>query len=289
MATLQELEVALVNAHKAGDSDAARKLAAFVVEARKDQSNQIPGAQVQGSTPQALEPSLTDKAVGVGETALTLATGATGGAAGMVAGTAKGLVDSITSGQFGTPEGVRNVEQAAAKGMESLTYQPRTQAGQEMASTAGQAINNFVPIMPMTGELNALHAAVAPVTQAARDLTTPAIARIQKVAPVIAERVQRTLSRNPESAPTPGTMASGGSAGTDMALQRRQLASDLPVPIELTKGQAERSFEQQQFEREIAKDPERGVSLRQRFSEQNEAKKIFYRDIYTRNNYKEFK
>ena len=39
MATIQELETALVNAHKAGDSDAARKLANVLVAAKKDATN----------------------------------------------------------------------------------------------------------------------------------------------------------------------------------------------------------------------------------------------------------
>ena len=55
------------------------------------------------------------------------------------------------------------------------------------------------------------------------------------VAAAIADRVQRTLSRNPDApTPTPGTRASGGAAGTDMAMQRRQVADD--VGVELTLG-----------------------------------------------------
>ena len=48
MATMKELERALVNAHNAGDSDAARKLAAFIKEARKDPANMIPDNPVSG-------------------------------------------------------------------------------------------------------------------------------------------------------------------------------------------------------------------------------------------------
>ena len=71
--------------------------------------------------------------------------------------------------------------------------------------------------------------------------------------------------------PTPGTMGSMGAAGVDMATIRRMAAEELPVPVRLTKGQAERSFEQQRFERETAKDPARGLPLRERFADQNEA------------------
>lgn len=77
-----------------------------------------------------------------------------------------------------------------------------------------------------------------------------------------------------EPRPTPGTQASAGAAGTDMAAQRRARAEGLPVPLEgeaqLTEGQATRSFERQRFERETAKDAERGAPLRERAAEQNE-------------------
>jgi hypothetical protein len=69
--------------------------------------------------------------------------------------------------------------------------------------------------------------------------------------------------------PTPGTQGSAGAAGTDMATQRRERAGALPVPIELTKGQAERTFEQQRFERETANDPDLGQRLRENADEQN--------------------
>jgi hypothetical protein len=45
---------------------------------------------------------------------------------------------------------------------------------------------------------------------------------------------------------------------------------ELPAPIKLPKGQAERTFEQQRFERETAKNPELGAELRQRAIEQND-------------------
>ncbi len=76
-----------------------------------------------------------------------------------------------------------------------------------------------------------------------------------------------------QRAPTPGTQGSAGAAATDMAAQRRARARGLPVPFEgdaaLTEGQATRSFEQQRFERETAKDPDTGKPLRERAAAQN--------------------
>lgn len=68
---------------------------------------------------------------------------------------------------------------------------------------------------------------------------------------------------------TPGTFGSVGSAGVDMATQRRMAAQELPVPIDLTKGQATRDFAAQRFEGETAKNPEAGAPIRERFTQQN--------------------
>lgn len=253
---------------------------------------------------QPADPSLVDRIIGGGETALALATGATGGAIGTMAGAAKGIVNSVRNGTFGTPQGADQVEQAAGNGAAALTYQPRTQTGQDYTQAAGDALNAVLPVTVMP-ELASMGAGAkvagktvretarntAPALDAAdaatvaakgpglRDLVrtpagapeAPVVEQIRKVSPAIADRVQRTLARNPErAAPTPGTPGSVGAAAVDIADQRRQLAADLPVPIDLTKGQADRSFEQQRFEREASKDPNVGEPLRDRFAQQNE-------------------
>jgi hypothetical protein len=82
-------------------------------------------------------------------------------------------------------------------------------------------------------------------------------------------RAPRTAPKaKPAAKPTPGTPGSAGAAGTDVATQRRERAAQ--QGIDLTKGQAERSFEQQRFERETAKDSEQGGPLRERAADQNE-------------------
>lgn len=80
----------------------------------------------------------------------------------------------------------------------------------------------------------------------------------------------RPGTRGQPMQPAAGTMASGGAAGTDAALQRRERAAALPVPIELTEGQATRSFEQLRFERETAKNSAAGGPLRELDAEQNQ-------------------
>lgn len=248
----------------------------------------VPGYDGDGRPQQAPAPkpaaTLGDKIVGGGEAALALVTGATGGTLGMLGGTAKGVAGAIMDGTFGTQDGVRQVEQSAAEGMSALTYQPRTETGQDYAQAVGDVVAATIPAAGLTAELSAAGRAAGGVAQAARN-TAPAgaaviageraaqlaqntVSRIRTAAPQIADRVQRTLSRNPDRAtPTPGTQASGGAAGTDMALQRTQVADQ--VGIELTQGQATRDQQQLRFEGESAK-AEYGARLRERYSDQNE-------------------
>lgn len=409
MATLQELELALVNADRAGDLDAARRLAAVLVKARQDVKNHIPDSTVPGTTPEYVEPTVGEKTVGAGETALTLATGATGGTVGMIGGTLKGLAEQILSGKFGTPEAAKLVEQEAMKGAQALTYAPRTEAGQEMARETGQFLAETIPpVIPVIGPIGAVANSTkmaAPVVAAtAGRVAAPVVAAtkragqaVAKVAepitetmpgaakrpspkfseelhhgtshafddydpakvgsttdagfygvgmsmtpskavaqnyaefsssqtglpgrvitkrvnlynPLVTERgalafsdaFQRATGKrfsSPAEAtkvlqdlgfdgvvvkkpdgttsevtvfaktPTPGTPASGGAAGVDMATLRQAKADELPVPIKLTEGQKTRQFEDVRFERETAKLPEVGEPLRERFAQQNQ-------------------
>lgn len=293
------------------------------------------------------DPTLIDKALGTAEAGATLLTGATGGAVGMLGGTVKGLAGAVMDGTFGTQEGVRAVEKSAAEGMGALTYQPRTESGQEQAEAVGKAFTAALPVLPLTAEMSAIGRGVGAAATAARDVGAAGVQRIRTVAPTIADRVERTLRRNPlpeetasaatpaaaftqeqaarlaqieaqasgtpsrritaadgtplelpgtgpkrltaaeqaelaelqaartaaEAAipdtPTPGTRGSAGSAGTDAAAQRRASAENLPVPMELTLGQATRSPDQLRFEGETAKG-QHGAKLREFASEQNE-------------------
>lgn len=290
MATLQELERALVAADKAGDMDAARKLAKVLVEARKDIVNQIPDTQVRGTTPEYVEPSLGEKVVGAGEAALTTATGMTGGTVGMIGGTLKGLAEQILAGKFGTPEAAKLVEKSAMEGAQALTYMPRTQAGQEYAQDVGETLQQVVPVTPLTAEMGMLGQAVKNATPAVRAATSagaataaakagqvvdavkpPVVNAVNAVKNAPARAAEMVGLKDPAPQPTPGTMASGGAAGTDVATMRRAAAQELPVPVELTKGQATRDFEQLRFEQEAAKNPELGAPLRDRAAEQHRA------------------
>jgi hypothetical protein len=279
----------------------------------------IPGAEGEQARVEAARavpgPSVGQRLMGAGETALTLGTGAIGGAVGMVGGTIKGMAEQLLSGQFGTPEAANAVEQAAAAGAQALTYAPRTESGQDQAAAVGGALQNLIPIagvmpgMPTAaGVRSSAPASVmarAGVEGTARDvanmvarpaevvgIVTPgaagnaaagaaglamaatgrAAASVKASATTLPRRAMEAIRRAPEEAtPTPGTMGSMGAAGTDMAIQRRTLAGNLPVPIELTKGQASRNPAQLKFEVETAKNPEMGAPLRERLIQQNQS------------------
>lgn len=282
MATLQELERALVNADRAGDTDAARKLAAVIFRARQDVVNQIPDTTVAETMPQYVEPTVGEKIVGAGETALTLATGATGGTVGMIGGTLKGLAEQILSGKFGTPEAAKLVEQEAMKGAQALTYAPRTEAGQEMARETGQFLAETIPpVIPVIGPpgavmsgIRAAQPAVATTarqaTTAARQAAAPVVQAVKETAQTAASKAKQAVGLEAPPRATPGTPGSAGAMGVDVATQRAMKAQELPVPIKLTEGQKTRQFEDVRFERETAKLPEVGEPLRERFAQQNQ-------------------
>jgi len=327
----EKLYQALRNADAAGDTAAAQRLAAYI----QSLPSGVPTTEIDPSIPRVdvtghyvpdpqpaapADPSLVDKIKGIGETALSLATGATGGTLGMLGGALGGLAGAVATGEFGTPQSMAKIEQAAGEGANALTYQPRTQLGQDYTQATGEAINSALPVALMP-ELAAAGAGAraganmaretaqnnAPAIEALRKTAPkvaatdeaimggkggslrdavrtlpdavlapkgapeqPIVAQIRKVSPDIADRVQRTLERNADpvaDAPTPGTKASVGAAGTDMATQRQQVAEK--VGVDLTLGQATREQNQLRFEQETAKG-ENGNALRNRYSDQNE-------------------
>lgn len=99
------------------------------------------------------EASFGEKALGVGEAALTAVSGATLGTAGMIAGTLKGLSEEIRSGQFGTADAANRIEDFAAKLAVQGTYEPRTPKGQEYVKALGQAGEALAPLAGLGGEM----------------------------------------------------------------------------------------------------------------------------------------
>lgn len=276
MATLQQLEAALKNADAAGDMDAARKLSVAVVNARKENANLIPGAHVPETLVQAPEPTLAEQAVGVGETGLALATGATGGTLGMLGGTLKGLAEQILSGQFGTPEAANMVEKSAMQGAQAMTYVPRTEAGQRNVQAVGKALESVPPFIPVIGPAGAItrviSAAAVPVESVARQAAVPVAAVAQRVGSA-AQRAGGAVRESiggfgarEQIPPMPGR-ASVGAAGTPLELQRAAEAE--MAGLRLSEGETKRSPELLAWEKEKAKTPEYQAPFLERQQENN--------------------
>lgn len=275
MATLRELEIALVNADKAGDMDAARKLAAVIAQAKKKQGGFLPNEQVQETLPEKKPPGFVDKFLGAGEAILSTTTGAVGGTAGLVGGAIKGVAEQVLSGEFGTPQAMRLIEKSATEGAQSLTYAPRTEYGQELMHGAAETLQNVPAILPVIGPVGAVGQSVkmaAPAVSAvAKNVGVPVIEAAKKSAIPISKAVQQVkqVIQPSETRQASAVSAPVGAGATDLAMLRQAKASELDVPIKLTEGQKTRSLEQQRFEREIAKNPEFGAPIRQRFAQQN--------------------
>jgi len=110
------------------------------------------GGQVSVAQP-APERSLGETLTGLGEAALTTATGATGGALGFLEGSIEGAVRNL-AGDL-TQEEARNLAQERAG---ALTFAPRTEAGQEIIGGIGEALGSLPPVLgtgPVVG-LNAV-------------------------------------------------------------------------------------------------------------------------------------
>lgn len=269
-------------------ADLERDMKAGIVKLPARTVDMIPGGpgwtpptETPIQPPPAPEPSFGQKLIGAGEAGLTTVTGMTGGTLGMIGGTGKGITKSILDGTFGTREAANLVEKSAMEGAQALTYMPRTQTGQEYAQNVGEVMQQTIPVMPLTAEMGMLGATMRNAAPAVKAATVAKAAPVveavaAKAAPVaqgvrdVATKMKQAVTGAPEQ-PTPGTGGSIGAAGVDMATLRQGKASELPVPIELTKGQRERTFTQQQFERETAKNPELGAPIRERFADQNDA------------------
>ncbi len=279
MATLAQLENALVNSDKAGDMDAARKLAAVIARARKDASNQIPDTPVQETVQTAPEPSIGDQLVGAGETALTLATGATGGTVGMIGGALKGLAEQILSGQFGTPQATKLVEQSAAQGGQALTYAPRTQAGQDQVQAVGRFAQNIPPVMPVIGPIGAVSSSISAGARAAAPAVAATARKVfQPVAQAASKGAEKTAAavrsiggpeiiRGVDDVRPVG--ASGGAMATPLERQRSTEASI--AGLKLTEGETKRSPQMLAWEKEKAKSPEYQQQFLERQQENNRA------------------
>ena len=287
-ANRQQLYAALINADKAGDVNAAKTLANYI-RGLPDQSgsrvSQIPNEYATPETERAMrlraqqpdppKDNLLKMAQGtIIETPLTLATGAVAMPLAAVIKAGEGLYNFATGQPQADPKQPGNSLGDLAS---RIIYKPQTQTSRDQIGAIAQFIDasklegmTGLPIlnaprnaMAAVEASNALRVPVASAGAAATAKTKNALSTVAQLPERVGNKIENAMAaRDPQ-------LAGAGAAMTPVATQRAVTAQSLPVPIQLTRGQASRDFGQQRFERETAKLPQ-GEPLRNRFAEQNQ-------------------
>jgi len=191
---------------------------------------------------------------GVGEAGRSLLSGLIAPVIGGVGGAAT----TLTSPDFGTQKAIQQGQQRASdiQGKIQGYFEPKSEAGQKIIENIGNAMEAsklppaFIPEAPKMAPQGGKVA-----TQLQQQLAnrTP-----------IAQELQQAFQAR-QAAPLAGV----GAAEVQQANLRRAKAQELPIPIDLTKGQETRNFGDVQFERETAKNPQFGQPLQEKFADQN--------------------
>jgi len=239
-------------------------------------------------------PSLGEKLVGVGETALK-------GASSLVApivGGAAGIAQNVLGGTLGTQEGLKKAEETAGQVSEALTYEPRTEAGKAFAGNVGNKIQNVLeatkmpPLGPIeiASQLPATMGAANQISGGAKQIlrqqltekfpqTTPVVKPLpinERIEPILnkpkityAELQQQLKEKQIEANKPQETLKGVGAARVTNEQERISRAKELPIPIELSKDQATRNPADVRFARETAKDPVLGQALQEKYANDN--------------------
>ena len=162
-----------------------------------------------------IDPSFQEKLIGAAEVLMTLASGATTGAGGMVRGTLEGLAEQILSGQFGTPEAAQMIEQKAMQRAGEATYMPRTPVGQEYVQETSEVLSQLPAMAPLVAETGAIRAGLAGAAQAARYGGRPAMQ--QMTGQMVRETGREAFDVLPSPVQTAGrTVAGAAQKGSDL-------------------------------------------------------------------------
>jgi hypothetical protein len=172
--------------------------------------------------------------MGVIETPLAL--GATLG--GSIIAPVVGVVGSLTSGKYGTQEGVR----AGQEAMKAVQYQPRTQTAQQALGAVSEFLQPVTAALPPTlgASGTTLNALAGPTMQQVGATTRQATAPVQNV-------LAKAMTRE-----QPQMQGMGAASTAEQALREERLAR-LNIPA--TAGERTKNLALQQFESEA----QRGV------------------------------
>jgi hypothetical protein len=182
------------------------------------------------------------------------------------------MVSGAAAPFLGVGAGIaQNIQQGTNKRVDSpefaqqFQYQPTSPVSQDILQGIGSAFeaSKLPPIMPTTGMIPSYARMAGAGTQQAQAMAQP----VTQAIPQVTNRMAQALRREPQS-----TMSGVGAAQTPEAVTRMQMAQQLRVPVQLSKGQAERNLGQQQFEIETPKImPEMGKPLIEAQAKRNDA------------------
>lgn len=213
-------------------------------------ANQMP-KQVPVAEPKR---TMMDYVKALGEVPLTAASGAIA----QPVGAAYGVYKGMTSPQYGTQAGIEQGRQAGAQLAQQMQYQPTSPVSQDVLGAVGGAMEAAkLPVTPSgIGQIPSFAQQARNVGQ----FVKPAIQEIPK--PSLPALLRKTEP----------TMAGVGAAEVPEVVARTQMAQQLRVPVELSKGQALRDLGQQKFEIETPKNfPELGKPLIEAQAKRNDA------------------
>lgn len=217
-------------------------------------------ARTRAAAPAAPTNGALETVGGVVEPVFTTLSGLAGGLIGSIAGAGR----SLTGGNFGTPEGIRQGEDFGGKVAEALTYQPRTETGKANVQSIGNALHDSGIVGIPIPEFNALGRGAGSANASLRGLAGPGAEALAAQDAAVASGGGRLR----DLVKAPAELNGVGAARASEAAQRAERAAALPVPIKLTKGQLTRDREQVAFERETAKQKE-GAPLASNYENQN--------------------
>ena len=229
-----------------------------------DEQGRIIEQQGQGIIQPKQEPTLGEKIKGTAQTIGTTAASLTGGAVGQIGGTLGGLAGAILSGEFGTDQAAKMIEQVAMEGAEKGTkalYNPELNpVAQRQLQGLAEITAPLAAITPMAAEIGAasrLLGTAKPVIQ--ERVIAPIGKEIKQGAESVAQAAKTGAQKIKERVTTPTSQETGapsvGAAGLQQAEVRLALNEELPYPLQLTQGTATRDPIQLKFEVETAKLP----------------------------------
>ena len=235
---------------------------------------------IKTEAPQKAQPkSFTDYLKGTGEAALSMVS--------------SGVVAPIAAAEQLVRGGAKpGAPDYFSKRMEAATYQPKTEAGQEILQGAAKVFEESKLPPVLTPEFSALsRTRVRPLP----GVKVPPQAGVEAGLPpgVPASAVQGAAQAAGRAEPTFGKpkvsyaefqqqleeqkakpqirmgAQPAGAAAVDLETQRIQKAKELPIPITLEKSQATRDPADVRFARETAKNPTFGGPFQEKYAEQN--------------------